>query len=284
MIKIFISGSTGSIGGDLKQAIQQKGFEVVESVDPKLRIEDPQYFEAIEDPDSINVLYHLAARTFVPASWESPSDFIKVNVLGMSNVLDFCVAHNINLVHMSSYIYGYAQYLPIDEKHPVSVPNPYALSKIMAEELCEFYGQNLGLRYNIIRPFNVFGSMKNKNLLIPEIIEQVKLGKAIHVKDLDPRRDYIYQEDMVDFLVQAMSSFENDIYNLGSGESYSVKEIIDIIQDVWGTTLPVESAEIARKNEISETICDISKIKAKFNWEPRYSFKQGVERMKEIIE
>lgn len=280
MIRIFISGSTGSIGSDLKTAIQGKGFEVVESIDPKIRIEDPEYFNVIEDPQSIDVFYHLAARTFVPDSWEAPSEFLKVNVLGTTHVLDFCVKHNINLIHMSSYIYGPAQYLPIDENHPISVANPYALTKIMAEELCDFYGQNFGLKYNVIRPFNVYGSMKNKNMLIPEIIGQVQNGGSIHVRSLEPRRDYIFQEDVIEFLIQAMNRFDNEIYNLGSGVSYSVEDIIDIIQQVWGTRLPVRSAEDKRKNEISETICDISKIKVKFGWEPRYSFKEGIIKMK----
>jgi nucleoside-diphosphate-sugar epimerase len=284
MESIFITGSRGDIGSRLKAGFISLGHKVRGSENETLRIENKDYFDAIDNPESIDVLYHLAAISFVPLSWDNPSDFIKINVLGTSNVLDFCNTYNIKLVYISSYAYGIPQYLPIDENHPVLSVNPYALSKNMGEQLCEFYGKNFQLSYNIIRPFNVFGSLKNKSMLIPEIIDQIIEGENVKVKDLVPKRDYIFIDDVIDFLMISKSKFTNDVYNLGSGLSYSVKEIIDTCQKVWGTDIEVVSAQVTRKNEIPETISNMAKVKNVFNWSPKFNLEEGLIVMKDKIE
>ena len=284
MESIFITGSRGDIGSRLKTGLINLGYKLRESENETLRIENKDYFDAIENPESIDVLYHLAAISFVPLSWDNPSDFIKINVLGTSNVLDFCNTYNIKLVYISSYAYGIPQYLPIDENHPVLSVNPYALSKNMGEQLCEFYGKNFQLSYNIIRPFNVFGSLKNKSMLIPEIIDQIIEGENVKVKDLIPKRDYIFIDDVIDFLVMSKSKLTNDVYNLGSGFSYSVKEIIDTCQKVWGTDIEIISAQVTRKNEIPETISNMAKVKNVFNWSPKFNLEEGLVVMKLKIE
>lgn len=284
MLRILITGATGGIGMALSKALTTEGHEVVAVRDADLRIEDPAYFDQFDKPEKIDVVYHLAAATFVPKSWETPADFIKVNVLGTTHVLEFCRMYHIQLVFASSYAYGIPEYLPIDESHPVSAANPYGLSKIMAEELCEFYGQNFDLSYVIVRPFNVFGTLKNKTLLIPEIIEQIQDGESVHVRDLTPKRDYIYIDDLINFFVAVGGRTNNQIYNIGTGQSYSVEEIIGICQNVWETHLPVYSDNEGRKNEIPDTCCDISKAKKDFNWTPKYSFEEGIRALKERME
>lgn len=281
MESIFITGSRGDIGSRLKVDLEKRGYEIRESQNNELRIEDPSYFDSIINPESIDIMYHLAAISFVPLSWDNPSDFIKINVLGTCNVLDFCKTYNIKLVYISSYAYGIPQYLPIDENHPVLSVNPYALSKNMGEQLCEFYGKNFSLKYNIIRPFNVFGSLKNKSMLIPEIIDQIIDGSEVKVKDLVPKRDYIFIDDVIDFLMMSKNKFTNDVYNLGSGQSYSVKQIIDTCQKVWGTKAKIISEQVTRKNEIPETISNMSKVKNVFDWSPKFNLEEGLRVMKE---
>ncbi len=283
MQTIFITGHRGDIGSLLKQKLEQKGHQVVVQNNHLLRLEDGNYFEDVPNPENIDVLFHLAAKTFVPLSWEKPDEFIKSNVLGTSKVLEFCRVNNIKLIYISSYAYGIPQYLPIDENHSVLSVNPYALSKNMAEELCVFYGKNYNLKYNIIRPFNIFGSLKNKSLLIPEIIEQIKHKDAIKVKDLTPKRDYLFIDDAIEFFIISMNKFTNDIYNLGSGQSYSVKQIVDTCQQVWGTQLPVYSSNTVRKNEIPETIANINKAKNVFEWKPKYNLLTGLELLKQRL-
>ena len=284
MRRIHITGGSGSIGSELSKAILSEGDELILSKDASLRIEEPAYFEQLENPEEIDVVYHLAAASFVPKSWESPQDFVKVNVLGTTHVLEFCRKYNIQLVYVSSYAYGIPQYLPIDEQHPVSAANPYGLSKIMAEQLCEFYGNNFDLSYIIVRPFNVYGTLKNKAMLIPEIIQQIMDGEEVAVKDLVPKRDYVFIDDLIDFLVNIKGETNNQVYNIGSGNAYSVAEIIDTCQNVWGTNLPIKSENIERKNEIPETRCDRSKALKDFGWKPKFSFQEGVKAIKERMQ
>jgi len=284
MNKVFVTGSYGDIGTHLVNGLISKGYTVLESVNSKVRIEEDEYFEAIKNPESIDVLYHLAGKKYVPLSWEKPDEFIKSNIYGTSKVLEFCRKYNIKIIFISSYAYGIPQYLPIDENHAVLSVNPYALSKKMAEELCVFYGKNYDLAYNIIRPFNVYGSLKNKSLLIPEIISQILDGGPIKIKDLAPKRDYLHIDDMVEFLIISQENIMNEIYNLGSGLSYSVKDIIDMCQSVYNTNYEIISSETIRKNEIPETISSIKKIENVFNWNPKISLKEGLFKMKNEIE
>lgn len=284
MSKVFITGASGGIGQHLKFALETNGDEVILPASPTVRIEDPTYFNGIDQPEEIDVLYHLAALSFVPKSWENPADFIRVNVLGTTQVLEFCRKYAIKIVYVSSYAYGIPNYLPIDEKHPVSAANPYALSKIMGEDLCVFYGKNYTLNYTIVRPFNVYGSIENKSLLIPELIEQIRFGAEIKVQDLSPRRDYVFIDDFIRFLVLAKTGGANETYNVGSGESFSVKELIVLCQKVWGTNLSVRSNDVVRQNEIPETICNASKAKRDLDWSPQFSLEDGLKAMKERIE
>lgn len=284
MSKVFITGATGGIGQRLKVALEANGDEVILPPKASLRIEDSSYFEGINEPEKIEVLYHLAAISFVPKSWEQPADFIRVNVLGTTQVLEFCRKNKIKIVYVSSYAYGIPTYLPIDEKHPISAANPYALSKIMGEDLCAFYGKNYQLKYAIVRPFNVYGSAENAALLIPELIQQIRFGTEINVQDLSPRRDYVFIDDFIRFLVLAKRNISHEAYNVGSGISYSVGELIAICQKVWGSNLKVNSNENVRQNEIPETICDASKAKRDLGWEAQLSLQEGLHAMKERIE
>lgn len=283
MTKVFITGVKGSIGQALQKALISAGNQVVFQENKVLRIEDPTYFEEIDQPESIDVLYHLAALSFVPKSWEKPADFIRVNVLGTTQVLEFCRKYNIKIIYISSYAYGIPTYLPIDENHPVSAANPYALSKIMAENLCRFYGENYKLNYTIVRPFNVYGAIENKSLLIPELIEQIRFGTEIKVQDLSPRRDYVFMDDLIRFLMLAKAKGSNEIYNVGSGKSFSVAELVALCQKVWGTNLPVRSNDIVRQNEIPETICNAAKANRDLGWSPQFSLEDGLNAMKERI-
>tara|TARA_B110000046_G_C12987362_1_gene396257 strand:+ start:280 stop:1146 length:867 start_codon:yes stop_codon:yes gene_type:complete len=280
MLKIHITGGNGGVGSALSKALVQNGAQLIRAKNTALRIQADGYYEQFDNPEEIDLIYHLAAISFVPDSWENPARFIEINVLGTTKVLEFCRKYNIRLVYVSSYAYGTPQYLPIDENHPVSASNPYGLSKIMGEELCTFYGDHYDLSYLIVRPFNVFGMLKNNKLLIPEIIEQLEKGERIKVKDLSPKRDCVYIDDLIRFLVLAGENTNNQIYNIGGGSSYSVAEIIAICQDVWGTNLPVESAEIERKNEIPETLCNNNKAKIDLGWEPEFTFKEGINAIK----
>ncbi|MCH2232351.1 MAG: NAD(P)-dependent oxidoreductase [Crocinitomicaceae bacterium] len=276
MSNIIVTGISGAIGSRLAIALRLEGNNVIEP-NPKFRLNQKEYFDSVENPDEIDVLYHCAAKLSVLESWENPGLYTEVNVLGTQSVVDFCIEYEIKLIFISSYVFGKPEYLPIDEKHPKSAPNPYALSKILAEEIVKFSGENLGLSYNIVRPFNIYGSLANDYLLIPEIIHKINNEEKVELKDLSPRRDYIHIKDVIEFLVMAKSNFQNSDFNLGFGKSYSVKEVAQACIKRWDSNLVLSSSSNVRKNEIPETVCDIRKIKEVFSWVPSIDLKQGID-------
>ena len=131
----------------------------------------------------------------------------------------------------------------------------------------------------IIRPFNVYGIRQSGNFLIPTIIRQALEEPQIIVKDLLPKRDFVYLEDLLSALLATLNvSLKGyNIYNIGSGISLSVKEVIDIIQDVTGTSKKVICEKIVRPNELMDVIADITKAKIELGWYPKYSFRAGIE-------
>ena len=189
-----------------------------------------------------------------------------------------CRKNNCNMTFISSYVYGEPEYLPIDEKHHLKSYNPYTQSKIIAEEICDFYRKNYRFKITVLRPFNVYGPGQKEVFLIPEIIKQLISSEKgiIEVDDLGPKRDYIYIDDLIDALILSINS-EDDIYNIGSGYSISVEEIIKIAIKKSGIEKKYHSRNIKRKNEIYDVVADISKIKNKLHWSLKTPFEKGIE-------
>ena len=150
----------------------------------------------------------------------------------------------------------------------------------MAESVCKFYAEYYSIPVTIIRPFNIYGVGQKPHFLIPEIIAQVHKKSSIKLKDINPRRDYLYVDDLVEALLLTMSPSQGrHIYNIGYGSSLSVAEIVHVIQTVAGTTLPVISENLTRENEISDVYADISLANKELNWQPRTSFAEGIKNI-----
>lgn len=277
MKTVLITGSNGFIGRVLKERLFKTGYEVLE-MNSSQDITMPESFLGFEC-EKIDHIFHLAGKTFVPDSWRDPVLFYHLNVLGTVNVIDFCRRHGISLTYVSAYIYGQPQRLPICEDHPVIPNNPYAHSKFLAEEVCKFYSDQFGMSVVILRPFNVYGPGQGENFLIPLIIKQALEGNEIRLKELTSRRDWVYIDDLVDALVLSMEQSSGlKVYNIGSGHSVSVKEVIDTIQKIIGSAKPVVSESVQRKNEIEDTVADITHAAEGFNWRPKTSFEEGIKK------
>jgi GDP-4-dehydro-6-deoxy-D-mannose reductase len=177
-------------------------------------------------------------------------------------------------------MYGNPEFLPIPETAKLEASNPYALSKKLAEEACRFYSNSHSLDITVLRPFNVYGTGQPTDFLIPSIISQIKNSDSILVKDLEPKRDYVYIDDLVFAIITAIQSLKGyKAYNIGSGISYSVAELIDILQELAGTSLPVFSAMERRKDEIMDTVADISLAKKELRWYPKTNLKRGLKEL-----
>ena len=281
MADVLITGATGFIGKHLVPKLRSCQNDVVEASSLDGDIADCATWTHFERAP---VLIHLAGRSFVPDSWKDPSGFFITNFHGTVCALEYCRRHNARLIYLSSYLYGNPSKLPIPESAPLVANNPYALSKKFAEDACKFYVDNYGVKVIILRPFNVYGRDQSELFLIPSIIRQTMTSDHIAVKDLAPRRDYIYIDDLVDAIIKTVScELDFDTFNIGAGVSYSVAELIDIIQRIKGTSLIVQANGERRAGEIMDTIADIRKAKDMLGWAPKYSLRSGLEKMLESV-
>lgn len=279
MKNILVTGADGFFGRPLTAALRDYGHTVLELGHAAGDIADSSTMSAYYH-DQVDSVFHLAGRTYVPDAWHEPAEFQRVNVNGTINVLELCRRCKIQLTYVSAYLYGIPETLPIKESARIEPNNPYALSKYLAETLCHFYATYYDVPVTIIRPFNIYGPGQKPHFLIPEIVSQVKAGQPIHVKDLSPCRDYLYLDDLIAGLLCTLSPQSGcQVYNLGSGSSMSVREIIDTIQSVAGTSLEVVCDNQARLNEIPDVYADISKAAQALGWQPKVSFFEGIRRV-----
>lgn len=267
---IMVTGATGFVGKRLVPRLKQAGITVYPfSASSGHNIRNVNAFEPFIGK-SITHVIHLAGRTFVPDSWIVPDQFYEVNTLGTQHVLDFCRAVNACLIYVSAYVYGIPQFIPINESHPVCPNNPYAHTKWLGEELCRFYAQWFNVPVTVLRPFNLFGPGQSKQFLIPTIVNQARSENVITVKDVSPRRDYLHVDDFIESCVKSLQmSSPFSIFNVGSGYSVSVQELLDMVKKYSPHPLEWKTTKEARINEISDTVADITAIQSTLQWSPK---------------
>jgi len=277
VLDAIVSGAGGFLGRALVKNFVSNGMEILAMDRAYGDVADSATWQAL--PASRAVI-HLAGRSYVPDSWEQGPQFIECNVLGTECALAYCRSHGARMIYASGYVYGLPDRLPIAESYLAKPNNPYALSKLLAEQLCEFASNYYGVSTTVLRIFNVFGYGQRPEFLIPSLLRQVKEGREIRVLDLKPRRDYIFLPDVVSAFAQSLKiSHKFQKINIGSGFSHSVQQIIDVIQSVAGTDLPVVSEFSERSQEVPDVKADISLAKQILDWAPRWTFSDSVQQL-----
>ena len=279
--KILVTGGTGFAGRNLVNSLRMLGQDVVTLKDCGGNSIDVRDWQQIKEISEVGTVYHLAGITSIPYSFENPRETFEVNVAGTVNVLEFCRLHKVEkVVFASSYLYGRPQYLPVDEKHPLSPTNPYAVSKLMAENVCRAYHEYYGLKCVILRLFNLYGKGQSGNFLIPSVLNQLANGR-IELLDDEPRRDFLYITDGVDAFIKAAgysaSGFE--VFNIGAGVSQKVSDIVDLAVKLAGVECSIVYKHERKRDAIMDTVADISKAKRLLQWQPQVSFEDGLSDM-----
>ncbi len=303
--RVLVTGAGGFIGSHLTEELVRGGFGVRGMVHynfqnnwgwlealPEDVMASVEVFPAdICDPFAVRksvagceTVFHLAALIGIPYSYRAPASYVETNVTGTLNVLEACLAEGSGrVVHTStSETYGTAQYVPIDERHPLVGQSPYAASKIAADKLAESYHLSYGLPVAIIRPFNTFGPRQSARAIVSTIMVQALSGaKVIRLGSLAPIRDLNYVKDTVrGFLAVGESERAvGRVTNIGRGEGISMGELARLVLDICGSRARIETdPQRVRpdKSEILRLVCDNRAAREIAGWEPCHTLEDGL--------
>jgi nucleoside-diphosphate-sugar epimerase len=283
-MKILITGSRGFIGKHLVAFLEEKdaAIEIVHWDKADGDLSQLETGKQLLQFQGIDKIIHLASNNFVPESWDKTADYVIGNYTSTFNILEYCRYHQAELIYLSSYMYGNADFIPIAEHAPLKVNNPYGFSKLAGEQLCQFYHETFQVPVLVLRPFNIFGVGQREDFLIPYLAEQITnpTKNIVEVNDAHPRRDYLYVNDFCSLLYKALINHKGyDIFNVGFGQSYSVAEVIEMVSKIAGETKEIHAKHIVRTNEINDVVADITKAKTILGWKPETSFEEGLSQI-----
>jgi dTDP-glucose 4,6-dehydratase len=229
------------------------------------------------------VVFHLAALIGIPYSYRAPQSYLHTNIEGMLNVLQGARELETERVicTSTSEVYGTAQYVPIDEDHPLQGQSPYSASKIAADKLAESYFRSFGTPVAVVRPFNTYGPRQSARAVIPTIITQALAGTEIRLGSLTPTRDFNFVADIVEGFIAAAGSRKavGQVINIGSGDEISVQKLASTIGELLGKKLALiaEDQRIRPENSEVERLCaDASKARELLGWASSVSLKDGL--------
>lgn len=277
MKSFLITGSEGFIGKYLVRELKKNKCRIIKFDSSNKK--DITKWKDVQSIPKVDVVFHLAARTFIPWCIKNPKETYEINTQGTLNILKYCRKHDAKLVYPSSYVYGMPEYLPIDENHPLKPNNIYTKSKLMAEKLCINYHKDYQLNCTILRTFNIYGPGQRNDFLIPSIVRQIKENNKIMLKDPAPKRDFIYVIDVIRALIKAANYKKFGIFNIGYGKSYSVEQVVKNLVKIHGKKIHVDYTNEKRKNEIMDCYADISKAKKELGWKPTVNLDTGLKNV-----
>ena len=304
MAKVLVTGADGFIGSHLTEELVRAGQEVkafvyynsfnswgwLDSLPPEILKEIEIFAGDIRDPNGVRtamqgreVIYHLAALIAIPFSYHSPDAYVDTNIKGTLNVLQAARDHQPErvLITSTSEVYGTAQYVPIDEKHPYQGQSPYSATKIGADRLAESFYRSFQLPVTIVRPFNTYGPRQSLRAVIPTIITQLLSGcQTIKLGALSPTRDFNYVKDTVAgfMAIAAAEKAIGEEINIATGQEISIGQLAEeLIRQINPQAVIACDEERLRpeKSEVNRLLGSNEKIKAMTGWQPRYDLAAG---------
>jgi NAD dependent epimerase/dehydratase len=304
-MKVLVTGAGGFIGSHLTELLLEKGLEVrafvhynsnnswgwIDSFPKEKQAELEIFAGDVRDPNGVREAmkgcgagFHLAALSAIPCSYHSPDTYVDTNIKGTLNVLQ--AARDLGtgrvLVTSTSEVYGTAQYVPIDEKHPYQGQSPYSASKIGADRLAESFWRSFDLPVSIVRPFNTFGPRQSARAVIPTVITQLLAGQdEIRLGALTPTRDFNYVKDTVNGFYEIFRSDKTvgQEINIATQREISIGALAEeLIRQIRPEAKVVCEEQRLRpeKSEGERLLGSNEKIRRLTAWAPAYSFEEGL--------
>ncbi len=301
--KILITGADGFIGSHLVEFLHSKGYEIhalslynsfnswgwlektsclkeINVISGDVR--DQNFCNKITE--GIDYVFNLAALIAIPYSYTAPESYIDTNVKGCLNICQASLKNNVKrLIHTStSEVYGTANYVPIDEKHPLQPQSPYSASKIAADALAMSFYKSFELPVSIARPFNTYGPRQSARAIIPSIIIQIAKGKKIiKLGDLRPTRDFSFVTDTCEGFYSILMSPKTigGTYNIGTNKEYSIGTTLEMIKEIMGSDVKI----MVDKNRLRPNASEVFRLKCNSNhlqkttgFKAKVKFKDGL--------
>jgi len=305
MKTVLVTGADGFIGSHLTEMLVFKGYQVkalsqynsfnnwgwLEDVDCKDKIEvltgdvrDAHYCKHMTK--DVDIIFHLAALIAIPYSYIAPDSYVDTNIRGTLNICQAAKENgNIRVIHTStSEVYGTAQYVPIDENHPMQPQSPYSATKIAADVMAMSFYNAFDLPVTIVRPFNTYGPRQSARAVIPTIITQIANGaKEIELGDITPTRDFNYVDDTCRGFINLAECDKSigQTVNIGSNFEISVGDTLNLIKELMGSNVKfiLDKNRIRPpKSEVFRLWCDNSKIEKLTGFKPEVDIKEGLQR------
>ena len=303
--RVLVTGAGGFIGSHLVELLVREGHEVraflryngrddrgqVDRLPPDVQAAIEVHRGDLKDPEAVRKavegrawVFHLGALIAIPYSYQNPLDVVQTNVVGTAHVLDACRGNPVLervVLTSTSEVYGTAQYVPIDEAHPLRGQSPYAATKIGSDALGESYHRAFGLPVAILRPFNTFGPRQSARAIIPTIISQALSKPRIKLGSLDPRRDLTYVKDTArGFLaIAGCNAAIGRVVNIGRGDDLTIGELVERIGAILGRSIEVETDEARVRpaaSEVGRLLAGTALAQAFFDWKPVYTLDEAL--------
>ena len=303
--RVLVTGADGFIGSHLTEELVKSGEKVtafclynsfgtlgwIDTLPKEIRSEIEIFTGDVRDPNGVRTamrgqqrVFHLAALIAIPFSYHSPDSYVDTNIKGTLNVLN--AARELGtervMVTSTSEVYGTAQYVPIDEKHPFQGQSPYSATKIGADRLAESFYRSFDLPVTIVRPFNTYGPRQSGRAVIPTIISQLLAGQQeIHLGKLSPTRDFNFVKDTAHgfmAIADCPAAIGQEL-NIATGEEHSIGDLAnELIAQINPNAEIVCEEERLRpeKSEVNRLLGDSTKMRALTGWKPEYTFEQGL--------
>lgn len=312
MKTILVTGSDGFIGSHLTEELVKRGYEVkafvyynsfntwgwLDTLSKEIMTHVEIFQGDIRDPHGVKeamkgcrAVFHLAALIAIPFSYHSPDAYVDTNVKGTLNVLQAARELDMErvLITSTSEVYGTAQYVPIDEKHPYQGQSPYSATKIGADRLAESFYRSFELPVTIVRPFNTYGPRQSARAVIPTIITQLLAGKEeIELGALTPTRDFNYVKDTAKGFIEIYRSDKTigEEINIATQQEISIGELANelILQINPNAKIVCDEQRLRpEKSEVNRLLGSNEKILRLTEWKPQYTFKQGITETIEFL-